>query len=119
MSVVPAPEKAVVPGAYVGGDPPTPYTEDVPAPLRRATSRLQFPPSYVVVGFYRLVTDRNLYVPAWQKCKHGFVRGATVALVWVSTSIFSRSRERDVQTFKQGIGSFKIQRKFVEVFLIK
>ncbi|KAL1950365.1 hypothetical protein VTO73DRAFT_5489 [Trametes versicolor] len=98
MSVVPAPEKAVVPGAYIG-DPPTPYTEDVPAPLGRATSRLQFPPSYVVVGFYRLVTDRNLYVPAWQKCKHGFVRGATVALVW-------------------GIGSFKIQRKFVEVFLI-
>ncbi|KAH9851692.1 hypothetical protein C2E23DRAFT_780206 [Lenzites betulinus] len=100
MSVVPAEKAAVVPGAYSGGDTPTPYTEDVPSNLRRATSRLQFPPSYVVVGFYRLVTDRNLYVPAWQKCKHGFVRGATVAIVW-------------------GVGSFKIQRKFVEIFLIK
>ncbi|KAI0629737.1 hypothetical protein C8Q77DRAFT_1138152 [Trametes polyzona] len=100
MSVIPAnTEKAVIPGAY-SGDLPTPYDEDVPTNLRRATSRLQFPPSYVVVGFYRLVTDRNLYVPAWQKCKHGFVRGASVALVWA-------------------VGTFKIQRKFVEVFLIK
>ncbi|KAI0826830.1 hypothetical protein BC628DRAFT_1502659 [Trametes gibbosa] len=99
MSVVPA-EMAGVPGAYGGGDLPTPYTEDVPSNLRRATSRLQFPPSYVLVGFYRLVTDRNLYVPAWQKCKHGLIRGATVAVVW-------------------GVGSFKIQRKFVELFLIK
>ncbi|KAI0373679.1 hypothetical protein BV20DRAFT_937290 [Pilatotrama ljubarskyi] len=102
MSVVPAEEKAVapaVPGAYIG-DPPPPYTEDVPENLRRAVSRLQFPPSYVVVGFYRLVTDRNLYVPAWQKCKHGFVRGAAVAIVWA-------------------VGTFKIQRKFVEIFLIK
>ncbi|KAH9889928.1 hypothetical protein C8Q73DRAFT_653332 [Cubamyces lactineus] len=102
MSVVPSSQEkaaAAVPGAYAG-DPPTPYTEDVPENLRRATSRLQFPPTYVVVGFYRLVTDKNLYVPAWQKCKHGFVRGATVATVWA-------------------VGTFKIQRKFVEVFLIK
>ncbi|CDO76694.1 hypothetical protein BN946_scf184975.g3 [Trametes cinnabarina] len=85
MSVLPAEENAaVLPGAY-GGDPPTPYSEDVPEPLRR---------------FYRLVTDRNLYVPAWQKCKHGLVRGAAVASVWA-------------------VGTFKIQRKFVEVFLIK
>ncbi|KAI0647819.1 hypothetical protein C8Q79DRAFT_1109783 [Trametes meyenii] len=101
MSAVPAAagEKAAVPGAY-GGDAPTPYTEDVPKSLHHATSRLQFPPSYVVVGFYRLVTDKTLYVPAWKKCKHGFVRGASVALVWA-------------------VGSFKIQRKFVEIFLIK
>ncbi|KAI0763580.1 hypothetical protein BD413DRAFT_642589 [Trametes elegans] len=98
MSVVPAAENAVLPGGF--SDPPTPYEENVPEHLRHATSRLQFPPSYVVVGFYRLVTDRNLYVPAWEKCKHGFVRGATVALVWA-------------------VGTFKIQRKFVEVFLIK
>ena len=80
-------DKAVVPGGYSGGDVPSPYTEDVPENLRRATGRLQFPPSYVVVGFYRLITDRNLRVPAWQKCKHGFVRGATVGLIWVSSRV--------------------------------
>ena len=73
----------IVPGEY-GGDASSPYDEDVPENLRRATSRLQFPPSYVVVGFYRLITDRTLRVPAWQKCKHGFVRGASVGLIWVS-----------------------------------
>lgn len=30
----------------------------VPASLARATSRLQFPPSYVLVGVYRLITDK-------------------------------------------------------------
>ena len=46
--------------------------------------RLGFPPVYVVVGAYRLLTDKNLYVPMWEKCKHGFVRGAIVGLGWVS-----------------------------------
>jgi hypothetical protein len=30
----------------------------VPPSLVRATSRLQFPPSYVIVGVYRLFTDK-------------------------------------------------------------
>ena len=81
--IVPA-EKPIIPGGFAAGDTPSPYSEDVPENLRRATSRLQFPPSYVVVGFYRLITDRNLRVPAWNKCKHGFVRGASVGLIWVS-----------------------------------
>ncbi|KAG7088851.1 hypothetical protein E1B28_012805 [Marasmius oreades] len=70
----------------------------VPDNLIRATNRLQFPPSYVVVGVYRLCTDRNLYAPTWQKCKHGTVRGAVVGTVW---------------TFF----TFGIQKKFIEVFL--
>ena len=56
----------------------------VPPKLERAYSRLLFPPSYVVVGVYRLLSDEALYIPAWNKCKHGVVRGATVGFVWVS-----------------------------------
>ena len=116
-------DKAVVPGGYSGGDVPSPYTEDVPENLRRATGRLQFPPSYVVVGFYRLITDRNLRVPAWQKCKHGFVRGATVGLLWVSTGYHIRRPERAPNCSHahrlQAAGTYKIQKVFVEYFLIK
>ncbi|THV07780.1 hypothetical protein K435DRAFT_708803 [Dendrothele bispora CBS 962.96] len=72
--------------------------EQVPQDLVRATHRLQFPPSYVVVGVYRLFTDKSLFAPAWQKCKNGTIRGATVGAVW---------------TFF----TFGIQRKFIEVFL--
>lgn len=77
-----------------------PHGEDIPDNLRAATARLLFPPSYVIVGVYRLFTDKSLLVPAWKKCKHGTVRGAGVALVWAATT-------------------FKLQRKFVEIFLIK
>ncbi|KAJ7125171.1 hypothetical protein C8R44DRAFT_619208 [Mycena epipterygia] len=71
----------------------------VPPSLIRATSRLQFPPSYVLVGVYRLFTDKHLYVPAWQKCQHGVQRGAVVGLIWV--------------TFL----TFGIQKRFIEIFL--
>ena len=72
---------AQLPGDYTS-DPP-PYMEHVPQHLKASTTRLQFTPSYVLVGVYRLFTDRNLYIPAWKKCQHGFVRGATVGLGWV------------------------------------
>ncbi|KAJ7188757.1 hypothetical protein C8R46DRAFT_877042 [Mycena filopes] len=71
---------------------------EIPPSLIRANSRLQFPPSYVVVGVYRLFTDKLLYVPAWQKCQHGVQRGAVVGLVW---------------TFL----TFGVQKKFIEFFL--
>jgi len=71
---------------------------EVPPSLVRATSRLQFPPSYVIVGVYRLFTDKHLYVPAWQKCQHGVQRGAVVGLIW---------------TFL----TFGVQKKFIEIFL--
>ncbi|KAF7321811.1 hypothetical protein MKEN_00702900 [Mycena kentingensis (nom. inval.)] len=70
----------------------------IPPSLIRANSRLQFPPSYVVVGVYRLCTDKLLYVPAWAKCKHGVQRGAVVGLVWAALT-------------------FGLQKKFVEYFL--
>jgi len=70
----------------------------VPPSLARATSRLQFPPSYVVVGVYRLFTDKLLYAPAWKKCQHGAQRGAVVGLLWA-------------------FFTFSIQKKFIEIFL--
>lgn len=63
--------------------PAAAYSGNIPAHLHASMSRLQFTPSYVVVGVYRLFTDKTLARPAWDKCKHGLVRGATVALVWV------------------------------------
>ncbi|KAK0213407.1 hypothetical protein DFS33DRAFT_122889 [Desarmillaria ectypa] len=71
---------------------------NIPAELERATFRLDFPPSYVIVGVYRLFTDRALYQPVWAKCKHGTQRGAVVSLIWSALT-------------------FSIQRKFVEYFM--
>jgi hypothetical protein len=62
----------------------------VPPSLARATLRLEFPPSYVLVGVYRLFTDKHLYKPAWDKCRHAARRGAIVGAIWaclVSLSI--------------------------------
>ncbi|KAI5998289.1 hypothetical protein EDD15DRAFT_2245036 [Pisolithus albus] len=61
--------------------PPPPDT-DVPDNLQHATLRLNFPPSYVIVGVYRLFTDKSLYKPAWDKCKHGVQRGAVIGFIW-------------------------------------
>ncbi|KZW02814.1 hypothetical protein EXIGLDRAFT_601302 [Exidia glandulosa HHB12029] len=61
--------------------------------------RLSFPPSYCLVGVYRLLHDPTLRSPIWDKCKHGVVRGGIVGLVWA--------------TF-----TWKAQKTFVEVFLI-
>jgi len=62
-------------------------TEHVPPTLRRATLRMEFPPSYVLVGVYRLFTDKTLYKPAWDKCKHGTRRGAIVGAIWASVAM--------------------------------
>ncbi|KAF8636768.1 hypothetical protein AX16_010971 [Volvariella volvacea WC 439] len=72
--------------------------ERVPPQLRRASFRLHFPPSYALVGVYRLFTDKLLYKPAWDKCRHGARRGAIVGAIW---------------TFL----TFGIQKKFIELFL--
>ena len=72
----------------------------VPENLQRATLRLEFPPSYVVVGIYRLFTDKSLSEPAWVKCAHAVRRGAIVGSVWA-------------------LATFSIQRKFIEIFLAK
>ncbi|KAF7981340.1 hypothetical protein HWV62_33783 [Athelia sp. TMB] len=70
-----------------------------PPELERAVRRLQFPPSYVVVGIYRLITDKTLSRPAWDKCKHGTQRGLAVGVVWAALS-------------------FELQKKFIELFLV-
>ncbi|EIM83213.1 uncharacterized protein STEHIDRAFT_148816 [Stereum hirsutum FP-91666 SS1] len=72
--------------------------DHVPPQLERATMRLEFPPSYVVVGAYRLISDGSLRGPIWNKCKHGVVRGGAVGLGWA-------------------LFTFKIQRKFVKLFM--
>lgn len=59
-------------------------------PLPLADLRLNFSPSYILVGVYRLSTDASIRVPVWKKCKHGFVRGALVGLAWVSADDHSR-----------------------------
>ena len=55
-----------------------------PSPQSLANFRLDLSPSYVLVGVYRLSTDPSIRVPVWEKCKHGFVRGALIGLAWVS-----------------------------------
>ncbi|GAA5913927.1 uncharacterized protein JCM6883_000120 [Sporobolomyces salmoneus] len=40
------------------------------------TELLPFPPSYVVVGAYRLCTDRNLYEPIWTRSRQSLKRAA-------------------------------------------
>jgi hypothetical protein len=59
----------------------------IPDSLQRATQRLGFPPSYVVVGVYRLVFDKALFSPVWQRCRSGFMKGAAVGGVWVLVAI--------------------------------
>ncbi|KAF8581712.1 hypothetical protein K439DRAFT_1662174 [Ramaria rubella] len=66
---------------------------------RARESRLQFPPSYALVGVYRLATDPLLYRPIWDKVKHGTQRGAIVGLGWT-------------------LLTFNIQRAFVGFFLV-
>ncbi|KIJ66628.1 hypothetical protein HYDPIDRAFT_129676 [Hydnomerulius pinastri MD-312] len=64
--------------------PSTPHRSesDIHPNLQRASLRLNFTPVYVVVGVYRLFTDKSLYKPAWDKCKHGARRGLVVGFVW-------------------------------------
>lgn len=67
----------------VEGVPPSLDTDAIPDNLKRAALRMQLPPSYVVVGIYRLFTDEHLWRPTWDKCKHGVQRGAIVGAIWV------------------------------------
>lgn len=60
---------------------------NIPDSLQRATQRLGFPPSYVVVGVYRLIFDRALFSPVWQRCRSGFLRGVAVGSAWVLVNI--------------------------------
>ena len=93
--------------------------EATKATLRQ--ERLTFPPIYVVVGAYRFVTDKNLYVPSWQKCKHGFVRGAVVGVVWVgaiSKKLSTVMKRLNIGCLQAAL-TFNVQRAFVRAFLSK
>lgn len=83
ISVPKALEEIQSPGAFpepaLGNHP----EDQGPPELERASHRLSFPPSYVVVGIYRLVNDKSLLKPAWDKCRHGTQRGLAVGFVWV------------------------------------
>ncbi|KAF8996704.1 hypothetical protein BDQ17DRAFT_1544631 [Cyathus striatus] len=70
----------------------------IPPELRRATLRMEFSPSYVIVGVYRLCADRLIYGPAWEKCKHGTRRGLVVGAVWA-------------------VLTYRIQKAFIQIFL--
>lgn len=63
-----------------------PSAKNVPPGLTRATFRLEFPPSYILVGVYRLFTDKNLYKPAWDKCRHAARRGAIFGAIWACSA---------------------------------
>ncbi len=65
-----------------------PKNVDIPNSLQRATLRLGFPPSYVIVGVYRLLSDKALFSPVWQRCRSGFLGGAAIGSVWVPVAIF-------------------------------
>ncbi|EJD49634.1 hypothetical protein AURDEDRAFT_112468 [Auricularia subglabra TFB-10046 SS5] len=67
-------------------------------PDQRAV-RLSFPPSYCLVGVYRLFHDPALRTPIWAKCKHGVVRGGVVGIIWAFLT-------------------YKIQKAFVQTFLM-
>jgi hypothetical protein len=64
-----------------GSSPPKEV--DLPGSLRSATQRLGFSPSYVVVGTYRLFSDRSLISPVWQGCRSGFSKSVAVGSIWV------------------------------------
>jgi hypothetical protein len=61
-----------------------PRSVEVPDSLQRASLRLGFPPSYVIVGVYRLFSDKTLSLPVWHLCRSGFLKGAGVGSIWVS-----------------------------------
>ena len=102
----------VVPGDF-GNDVRAGEIENIPKNLQASTSRLQFPPSYVVVGVYRLLSDKSLRIAAWKKCEHGAVRGATVALIWVSAHDTHLSRQPCKQVLSiTGCDNFQTATRF-------
>jgi hypothetical protein len=91
MSRVTSPNGEPASAEGLPGSFPEVITDLGPPELERASRRLQFSPSYVIVGIYRLVTDKSLYGPAWDKCKHGTQRGLVAGFLWVRVLSFIAS----------------------------
>ncbi|KAH8822637.1 hypothetical protein DL96DRAFT_1618552 [Flagelloscypha sp. PMI_526] len=72
--------------------------DEVPVELQAATTRLNFTPTYLVVGIYRLLSDPLLRIPAWEKCRNGTRRGLLVGAGWV-------------------VGTYFIQKQLVKIFI--
>jgi len=87
QSVLDIDENLFIRSPSEGSGPPKNVT--IPDSLQRATQRLGFPPSYVVVGVYRLGFDEALFSPVWQRCRSGFLRGVAVGGVWVLVAILT------------------------------
>ena len=84
-----------------------------------APFRLEFSPSYILVGVYRLSTDSSIRVPVWKKCKHAFVRGIVVGFAWVSPTATARPTASPHPTLPQAFFTFGIQKSFIQFFLSK
>ena len=84
-----------------------------------APFRLDFSPSYVLVGVYRLSTDPSIRVPVWKKCKHGFVRGVLVGFAWVSATTTATGDRIPLPCSLQAFFTFGIQKSFIQFFLSK
>jgi hypothetical protein len=106
-----------------GSGPPS---VDIPDSLQRASLRLGFPPSYVIVGVYRLLSDKTLSLPVWDLCRNGFLKGAAVGSIWVraccSESGYCSKQMSEVLTLpymQQSFLTFSIQRGLIRTFWIK
>ena len=84
-----------------------------------APFRLEFSPSYILVGVYRLSTDSSIRTPVWKKCKHGFVRGILVGFAWVSAITTAQSTASPHHALVQAFFTFGIQKNFIQYFLSK
>ena len=60
---------------------------------------LHIPPLYTVVGLYRLLTDRSIREPVFDKVRHAAVRGLIVGALYA-------------------VGSWKVMRWFVKTFVV-
>ena len=59
------------------------------------TELLQLTPAYVIVGAYRLATDKSLRQPIWVRVRKALIRGLIVAAIfstisWPITRIYAR-----------------------------
>jgi hypothetical protein len=101
-----------------------PRSMDVPNSLQRASLRLGFTPSYVIVGVYRLFSDQTLSLPVWELCRNGFLKGATVGSIWVCACCSDYRGERMSEALtlpymQQSCLTFSIQRGLIRTFWIK
>ncbi|KAL7415672.1 hypothetical protein BDY24DRAFT_413246 [Mrakia frigida] len=70
-----------------------------------SSSRLSFPPTYALIGIYRLLSDPHLRNPIWAKTRNGTLRGLAVGAAWIFISW--RSQLGFVERFLMGTRMIK------------